>query len=119
MYLTLPEGEFAKKAPTAQSIQTLIKKVGQKKAKPVIAKAETRADAHAALLKKVVEPAFDATATLEAAFALLQQVEEYRLKGNALTDDAAKVANDIDAAMSNITAIPADVISIIKTPVNA
>lgn len=100
--LSKPEGDFEDAAPSAQAIQTLVKKVGQKVAKEVVKKSKTQADA-VANLTDAVDPEVDITKVLKAALKAVQSAEQARLEGNPLPGDAEPVVESILTALNNVT----------------
>lgn len=101
-FLSLPEGEWETDAPSAKSVQTLVKKVGQVEAKAILAKAKTQAAAFVRLTEAVKPEPLDLVKTLEEALVLVSQVEEARLLGNALPAEADAVIASIRLALDNV-----------------
>lgn len=114
-WLTLPvvEGE---KVPSAESVQAQIKKAGQKKVKAILKRKDITAGAAWEAIKAAAVADFDPVKTLEAAFALVQQVEEWRVSGHAFGDDfdVKKALNGFRNALDNIEPVRKPVIEIVK-----
>ena len=101
-YLSLPEGEFDGDLPSAKSIQTLVKKVGQVDSKAIIGKAKSQAVAFTRLTEAVKPEEFDILKALEAARDLISEAEDSRLRGNALPSEADAVIASIRMALDNV-----------------
>jgi hypothetical protein len=87
---------------SAQRIQTLIKKVGQEKAKAIITKASDLGDFATRLGEAYEAPAVDMSKALEQALDLVSKVEEQRLLGHALPTGADTFVAALRTALDNV-----------------
>lgn len=109
LWLSLPideDGDWATEdgdEPTAQRVQSLIKKIGQPKAKSILNKKGTNAQrAFASIAEAADALPVDLSKLLKAAAKAVAQVEAARLAGADLPEDAMTAIDSISLALHNV-----------------